>query len=222
MPRSVLSQVAGQTSPRRSLDGLRVVALEQAVAAPFCSRQLADLGAACHQDRTPRWRRFRARLRQGACNGRLRYFAWLNRGKRSVALDLKAPEAPEHLARGSSRAPMSSCTISPPARSSGWASDTTRSRARYPRLIWCGISGYGPTGPTRDKKAYDLLVQAETGVVGVTGTPECASQSRHLHRGYLRPGCTLIRRSWRRSSGASGRARADRIDISMLNVSPSG
>jgi crotonobetainyl-CoA:carnitine CoA-transferase CaiB-like acyl-CoA transferase len=173
-----LSQESGGRSPEAEaalpLSGVRVVALEQAVAAPFGSRQLADMGA----DVIKVERRDGgdlARAYDGALNGVSTYFAWLNRGKRSIVLDLKRPNDHETCARLLARADVFIHNLAPGAveRFSFGYEDLA---ARHPRLIWCGISGYGPDGPQRDKKAYDLLVQAEAGVVSMTGTPDAPAK----------------------------------------------
>ena len=165
-----------ETDPILPLSGIRVVALEQAVAAPFCSRQLADMGAGVVKVERPDGGDF-ARGYDGALNGLSAYFAWLNRGKRSIVLDLKEPSAiVDVFARLLERADVFIHNLAPGAVGApGFR--LRRSLARnHPRLIWCGISGYGPDGPYRDKKAYDLLVQAESGVVSLTGTPEAPAK----------------------------------------------
>ena len=150
------------------LDGVRVVALEQAVAAPFASRQLADLGADVIKIERPDGGDS-ARGYDTAVNGVSAYFAWLNRGKRSVVLDLKRDDdrtACRQLLLG---ADVFIHNLAPGAvERLGFGYDALR--AEHPRLVWCGISGYGPDGPMRDRKAYDMLVQAESGVVSVTGS----------------------------------------------------
>jgi itaconate CoA-transferase len=152
--------------------GLRVVALEQAVSAPFCSRQLADLGADVVKIERPDGGDF-ARGYDSAMNGLSAYFAWLNRGKRSVALDVKRER--DVCARLIARADVFLHNLAPGAvERLGFGYEELA--ARHPRLIWCGISGYGPDGPYRDKKAYDLLIQAESGVVSLTGTPEAPAK----------------------------------------------
>jgi crotonobetainyl-CoA:carnitine CoA-transferase CaiB-like acyl-CoA transferase len=156
------------------LTGVRVLALEQAVAAPFCSRQLADMGADVIKVERPDGGDL-ARAYDGALNGVSAYFAWLNRGKRSIVLDLKEPRDHETCARLLARADVFIHNLAPGAvERMGFGYDQLT--ARHPRLIWCGISGYGPDGPQRDKKAYDLLVQAEAGVVSMTGTPEAPAK----------------------------------------------
>src|SRR5262249_31701456 len=127
------------------LSGIRVVALEQAVAAPFCSRQLADLGADVIKIERPDGGDS-ARAYDGALNGVSAYFAWLNRGKRSVVLDLKQPRDRRACERLIDRADVLVHNLAPGAvERLGFG--YPESSARNPRLIWCGISGYGPDGP---------------------------------------------------------------------------
>ncbi len=150
--------------------GLRVVALEQAVAAPLCSRQLCDLGADVVKIERPEGGD-PARAYDGLLNGVSAYFAWLNRGKRSVVLDLKDSADRDRCAQLLNAADIFIHNLAPGAvERMGFGYDQLR--AANPRLVWCGISGYGPDGPYRDKKAYDLLVQAESGVISVTGSAE--------------------------------------------------
>ena len=152
----------------------RVVTLEQAVAGPFCSRQLADMGADVIKIERPDGGDF-ARAYDGALNGLSAYFAWLNRGKRSIALDLKTAGDREVFAKLLQRADVFIHNLAPGAvESLGFGYPTVAES--NPRLIWCAISGYGPDGPYRYKKAYDLLVQAESGVVSLTGTPEAPAK----------------------------------------------
>lgn len=151
------------------LMGIRVVALEQAVAAPFCSRHLADLGADVVKVERPDGGDF-ARDYDDALHGLSGYFAWLNRGKRSIVLDLKQQAGLEVLCRLVARADVFLHNLLPGAvERMGLGFDALHER--YPRLIWCGISGYGPDGPYREKRAYDLLVQGESGVISLTGSP---------------------------------------------------
>jgi itaconate CoA-transferase len=153
---------------------VRVVTLEQAVAAPFCSRQLADMGADVIKVERPDGGDF-ARAYDGALHGLSAYFAWLNRGKRSITLDLKTAGDREVFARLLERADVFIHNLAPGAVESlgfGYPSVAKDN----PRLIWCAISGYGPDGPYRDKKAYDLLVQAESGVMSLTGTAQVPSK----------------------------------------------
>jgi len=152
------------------LDGITVVALEQAVAAPFASRQLADLGARVIKIERPGTGDF-ARGYDETVRGMSSYFVWLNRGKESVALDIKDPEDRVLLDELVANADVFLHNLAPGAVDRlGLGSETLRSR--HPRLITCAISGYGPTGPHSKKKAYDLLIQCESGLLSVTGSPE--------------------------------------------------
>ncbi len=156
------------------LAGLSVVSIEQAVAAPFATRQLADLGARVIKIERPDGGDF-ARSYDQAVNGLSSYFVWLNRSKQSLVLDLKEPSARDVLARLLDRADVFVQNLAPGAAERHGVA-TTDLRARYPRLIVCAISGYGSSGPFADKKAYDMLVQAETGVTSITGTPDTPSR----------------------------------------------
>ncbi len=152
------------------LEGITVVSLEQAVAAPFATRQLADLGARVIKVERPGVGDF-ARGYDAAVRGMASYFVWLNRSKESLTLDLKHPEAKRILDQLVAQADIFIQNLAPGAvERLGYGMTTLRQR--YPRLIVCDISGFGATGPYRDKKAYDLLVQCEAGLVSVTGTPE--------------------------------------------------
>lgn len=152
------------------LDGITVVSLEQAVAAPFATRQLADLGARVIKIERPGDGDF-ARHYDATVRGMSAYFVWLNRSKESLTLDLKHAEAATILHRLLATADVFVQNLAPGATERLGLSASSLT-VRYPRLIVCDISGYGSTGPYRDKKAYDLLVQCETGLVSVTGTPE--------------------------------------------------
>lgn len=152
------------------LSGIHVVALEQAVAAPFTTRQLADMGADVIKIERPEGGDF-ARSYDGVLNGLSAYFAWLNRGKRSITLDVKEEEGKAILKSLLERADIFVHNLAPGAvERLGFGYEEVREF--NPRLIWVGISGYGPDGPYREKKAYDMLIQAESGVVSLTGTPE--------------------------------------------------
>jgi itaconate CoA-transferase len=160
------------TSPAAGLPlaGLVVVALEQAVAAPFATRQLADLGARVIKVERPGGGDF-ARGYDRTVLGQASYFVWLNRGKESVELDVKTPAGQAALAALLARADIFVQNLAPGAAERlGLGAD--RLLARHPRLICCSVSGYGPDGPYARKKAYDLLVQCEAGLLSVTGTPE--------------------------------------------------
>ncbi len=152
------------------LDGITVVSLEQAVSAPFATRQLADLGARVIKIERPGEGDF-ARHYDTKVRGMSAYFVWLNRSKESLTLDLKHAEAATILQRLLATADVFVQNLAPGATERLGLSVSSLT-ARYPRLIVCDVSGYGSAGPYRDKKAYDLLVQCETGLVSVTGTPE--------------------------------------------------
>jgi itaconate CoA-transferase len=150
------------------LAGIRVVAVEQAVAAPLCSRHLADLGADVIKVERPEGDL--ARRYDSVVRGQSSHFVWLNRGKRSIALDLAAPADRSALDALLGRADVFIHNLGPGAVERlglGW----DRLHARWPHLLSVAISGYGAEGPYRDRKAYDLLVQAESGVTSVTGSP---------------------------------------------------
>jgi itaconate CoA-transferase len=150
------------------LKGITVVAVEQAVAAPFATRQLADLGARVIKIERPGSGDF-CRAYDDAVRGLASHFVWLNRTKESVTLDLKRPEAGEVLHRLLSRADVFVQNLGPGATERlGLGSSALRKR--YPRLIVCNVTGYGSTGPYADRKAYDLLVQSEVGLLSITGT----------------------------------------------------
>lgn len=154
----------------RPLEGITVVSLEQAVAAPFCSRQLADMGARVIKIERPGVGDF-ARDYDQSVKGQSAYFVWLNRSKESLTLDVKHPQAKEILARLIGKADVFIQNLAPgAAKRLGLGADELL--AKHPRLIVCDISGYGDSGPYAHKKAYDLLVQSEAGVVSLTGTPE--------------------------------------------------
>ena len=158
----------------RPLDGITVVALEHAVAAPFCSRQLADLGARVIKIERPRVGDF-ARDYDQTVKGLSSHFVWLNRSKESLALDVKHAAAKEILARLLARADVFIQNLAPgAAKRLGLAAESLLSR--HPRLIICDLSGYGDSGPYAGKKAYDLLVQSEAGVLSVTGTADMPSK----------------------------------------------
>jgi itaconate CoA-transferase len=156
------------------LEGIMVVSLEQAVAAPFATRQLADLGVRVIKIERPGVGDF-ARGYDATVNGMSSHFVWLNRSKQSLSLNLKENGAKDVLNRLLARADVFVHNLAPGATERlGFGAE--RLREEHPRLIDCGISGYGSTGPYRDKKAYDLLVQCETGLVSTTGTPETPSK----------------------------------------------
>jgi len=152
------------------LEGITVVSIEQAVAAPFATRQLADLGARVIKIERPDGGDF-ARGYDTTVNGLSSYFVWLNRSKESLTLDLKRPDIRDLLSRLIERADVFVQNLAPGAAERLGVAATAL-RVRHPRLIVCNISGYGSSGPFAEKKAYDLLVQSEVGLLSITGTAE--------------------------------------------------
>ena len=154
----------------RPLDGVTVLSIEQAVAAPFTTRQLADLGARVIKIERPGAGDF-ARGYDTTVRGLSSHFVWLNRSKESLTLDVKHPDAPEVIRRLLDGTDVFVQNLAPGATARLGLSAAAL-RAAHPRLIVCEISGYGSSGPYRDRKAYDLLVQAEAGLVSITGTAD--------------------------------------------------
>jgi itaconate CoA-transferase len=201
----------------RALEGITVVALEHAIAAPFCTRQLADLGARVIKIERPGSGDF-ARGYDTRVRGLSSHFVWTNRGKESLALDLKHAEAPAILARLLARADVLVQNLAPGAAARLGLSFDDLHR-NQPRLVVCDISGYGDDplrpGPYRDKKAYDLLIQSESGFLSVTGTADepakagCSiadiAAGMYAYSGIL---AALLER------GRTGQGK--RIDVSML------
>ncbi|MDH1902743.1 CaiB/BaiF CoA-transferase family protein [Comamonas aquatica] len=159
----------------RPLDGITVVSLEHAVAAPFCTRQLADLGARVIKVERPGSGDF-ARGYDQRVQGQSSHFTWINRSKESLALDVKQPQAKQALMELLKTADVLVQNLAPGAAARMGLSYAAL-KAHNPKLIVCDISGYGADGPYRDKKAYDLLIQSEAGFLSVTGTPETPSKS---------------------------------------------
>jgi itaconate CoA-transferase len=155
---------------KRPLEGITVVGLEQVIAGPFCTRQLAELGARVIKIERPGGGDA-ARGYDRTVQGLSSHFFWVNRSKESLCLDVKHPDAKPVLAKLVGMADVFVQNLAPGA-AERLGLGAAELRAKHPRLIWCGISGYGPAGPYADKKAYDLLVQCETGLLSVTGTPE--------------------------------------------------
>lgn len=153
----------------RALDGVMVVSIEQAVAAPYASSRLADSGARVIKIERPDGDFARGYDR--AAKNQSAYFVWLNRGKQSIALDIKDPDDVALLRRLIAKADVFIQNLAPGAAERAGVGSATL-RRKHPRLITCDISGYGDSGPYRDMRAYDLLVQAESGLCEVTGTPD--------------------------------------------------
>jgi itaconate CoA-transferase len=162
-----------ETNVARPLDGLLVIALEQAVAAPMASRKLADAGARVIKLERPEGDFARGYDR--AAGGESSYFVWLNRGKESVTVDLGKADDRRLFDALLAKADVFIQNLKPGALDRlGYP--IAALRERFPRLIVCSISGYGETGPYAERKAYDLLVQAESGLASVTGGPEAPSR----------------------------------------------
>ena len=154
----------------RPLDGITVVTLEHAIAAPFCTRQLADLGARVIKVERPGVGDF-ARVYDERVLSLASHFVWTNRSKESLTLDVKHAEASRILAKLLSTADVLVQNLAPGAAARlGLSYEALREAC--PRLVVCDISGYGADGPYRDKKAYDLLIQSESGFVSITGSPD--------------------------------------------------
>jgi itaconate CoA-transferase len=155
------------------LEGITVIAVEQAVAAPFCSSRLADAGA--HVIKVERPEGDFARGYDAAAKGQSSYFVWLNRGKDSAVVDLATKEGRTELERLIASADVLLQNLKPGSMDKlGFSLD--RLKKDYPKLICCTITGYGDQGPYADRKAYDLLIQAESGLASVTGGPETPSR----------------------------------------------
>ena len=161
--------------PVRPLDGITVVALEQVIAGPFATRQLAELGARVIKVERPGGGDA-ARGYDRTVKGLSSHFVWTNRSKESLTLDVKQDAAKDVLDRLLGKADVFLQNLAPGA-AERLGLGAAELRARNPRRIWCGISGYGPAGPYADTKAYDLLVQCEAGLLSVTGTPDAPSKA---------------------------------------------
>ena len=200
---------------RRPLDGITVVSLEHAVAAPLATRHLSDLGARVIKIERPGTGDF-ARAYDKQVRGEASYFVWLNRSKESLTLDVKQESAKLVLQRLLAKADVLVQNLAPGAAARlGLSAGALR--GSHERLIVCDVSGYGDSGPYREKKAYDLLIQAESGLLSVTGTPDAVARvgisvadiaaGMYAYSAIL---AALIQR------GRSGKW--SRIDISMLEA----
>jgi itaconate CoA-transferase len=203
----------------RPLDGITVLALEHVISAPFCTRQLADLGARVIKIERPgagdQARGYDQRVR-----GLSSHFVWTNRSKESLTLDVKHPQAAEILRRLLERTDVLVQNLAPGAAARmGLSFDALH--ARFPKLIVCDISGYGDDaerpGPFRDKKAYDLLIQSEAGFLSVTGTPDDPAKAgasiADIAAGMVAYSSILAALIQRGRSG-----RGCRLDVSMLEA----
>jgi crotonobetainyl-CoA:carnitine CoA-transferase CaiB-like acyl-CoA transferase len=159
----------------RPLAGITVLSVEQAVAAPFATRQLADLGARVIKVERPGDGDF-ARGYDESIEGQSSYFVWLNRSKESLTCDLKSPEGRAIVEQLMAEADVFVQNLAPGA-ADRLGLDAAGLQARHPRLVVCSITGFGSSGPWSQKKAYDLLVQCEAGLVSLTGTPEMPAKA---------------------------------------------
>ncbi|RDK03620.1 CaiB/BaiF CoA transferase family protein [Paraburkholderia lacunae] len=197
----------------RPLEGIKVVTFEHAIAAPFCTRQLADLGARVIKIERPGTGDF-ARNYDERVSGLASHFVWTNRSKESLTLDVKQAQAIEVVHRLLANADVFVQNLAPGATQRLGLDYDTLSK-RYPRLIVCDISGYGLNGPFRDKKAYDLLIQSESGFLSITGSENqpakagcsIADIAAGMY-GYTNILAALLER------GRTGRGK--HIDVSML------
>lgn len=200
-------------SDPRPLDGLTVVTLEHAIAAPFCTRQLADLGARVIKVERPGSGDF-ARAYDDRVRGLSSHFVWTNRSKESLTLDVKHPSAARVLAALLERADVLVQNLAPGAAARlGLSYDALKDT--HPRLIVCDVSGYGADGPYRDRKAYDLLIQGESGFLSVTGTADEPAKAgcsiADISAGMVAYSSILAALLQRGRTG-----RGARIDVSML------
>jgi itaconate CoA-transferase len=197
----------------RPLDGITVVTLEHAIAAPFCTRQLADLGARVIKVERPGSGDF-ARAYDERVNGMASHFVWTNRSKESITLDVKHPDAQKILSQLLEKADVLVQNLAPGAAARLGLSYSELSEI-HPRLIVCDISGYGDDGPYRDKKAYDLLIQSESGFLSITGTPDEPAKAgcsiADISAGMYAYSSILAALLQRSKTG-----KGSRIDVSML------
>ena len=202
----------------RPLDGITVVSLEHAIAAPFCTRQLADLGARVIKVERPGAGDF-ARAYDTRVKGQASHFVWTNRSKESLTLDLKQAAALDMLKALLAKADVLVQNLAPGAAARMGLSFDVLSKL-HPGLIVCDISGYGEDGPYRDKKAYDLLIQSEAGLLSITGTPEEPSKAGNsmadIAAGMYAYTGVLAALMQRDKPGGTGKG--SHIDVSMLEA----
>jgi itaconate CoA-transferase len=200
----------------RPLDGITVISLEHAIAAPFCTRQLADLGARVIKIERPGAGDF-ARAYDTRAGGLASHFVWTNRSKESLTLDLKQPAALDVLKALIAQADVLVQNLAPGAAARMGLSYEALSPA-HPGLVVCDISGYGDDGPYRDKKAYDLLIQSEAGFLSVTGTPEepCKSGNSIADIAAGMYAYTNVLAALMQRDKKGGTGQGAHIDVSML------
>jgi len=202
-------------SAPRPLDGITVLSFEHAVAGPVCTRHLADLGARVIKIERPGVGDF-ARGYDHRVRGMSSYFVWANRSKESLTLDLKHAEAQIILARLLEQTDVVVQNLAPGAAARlGLSIEALR--PKFPRIIVCDISGYGADGPYRDKKAYDLMIQAEAGLISVTGTPaspaRCGFSAADVSAGMYAYSSVLAALLLRERTGTGSQ-----VDVSMFET----
>ena len=195
------------------LSGILIVSLEQAIAGPFCTRQLADLGARVIKIERPGlgdFNRYHDKRVKGQCS----HFVWTNRSKESLALDLKKHDDLAALKKIVAKADVLVQNLAPGGTERmGLGYDTLKEK--HPGLIVCDISGYGSTGPYRDKKAYDLLIQSESGFLSVTGSPGMPAKSG-ISIADIAAGTTAFNNILAAIIQRNKTGKGCRLDVSML------
>ncbi len=199
----------------RPFDGILVISIEQAIAAPYCTRQLADHGARVIKVERPDGGDF-ARAYDTRARGLSSHFAWINRSKESLVLDLKAPESVAALKLLIARADVFIQNLAPGA-AGRLGLGTAELRAAYPRLVTCDISGYGTGGSWDKRKAYDLLIQAEAGFLSVTGTPDEAVKAG-ISVADIAAGSSAYQSILAALFHRERTGRGDHIEVSMLEA----
>ena len=195
------------------LSGTTVVSLEQAIAGPFCTRQLADLGARVIKIERPGLGDFN-RYHDKRVNGLCSHFVWTNRSKESLALDLKDKADLDALKEIVAKADVLVQNLAPGA-TERMGLGFEQLKQKYPRLIVCDISGYGSTGPYKDKKAYDLLIQSESGFLSVTGSPGQPAKSG-ISIADIAAGTTAYNNILAALLARQKTGKGCRLDVSML------
>src|ERR1700761_2611309 len=197
----------------RPLDGIKVITLEHAIAAPFCTRQLADLGARVIKIERPGVGDF-ARGYDERVHGLSSHFVWTNRSKESLALDLKQPAAAKILDALVADADVLVQNLAPGAADRlGLGFEALKDK--HPGLIVCDISGYGSYGPYKDKKAYDLLIQSEAGFLSITGSPGLPAKSG-ISIADIAAGTTAFNNILAAVIQRNKTGKGCRLDVSML------
>ena len=199
----------------RPLDDILVVSIEQAIAAPYCARMLADQGARVIKVERPDGGDF-ARHYDTRVNGLSSHFVWCNRSKESLALDLKNPEAVAVVKKLIARADVFIQNLAPGAANRLGLGEAEL-RANNPRLVTCSISGFGEDGPYGDRKAYDLLIQAEAGFLSVTGTPDTPTKSG-ISVADIAAGVTAYHSILAALLNRARTGAGDHIEVSMLEA----